>query len=153
MEAKMQHELKLDTQRGVADGVRTTFSKLMSEALAQAKRAVQSPEDAVHQYRRALNRAEALVLISWEGLRGEARRRIGFNLLRARRKTRFLRDSSAVVACLDALSLEGEALEAAWAFKAWLRSHADEELGEMAAWRLRKNARAWLASAISLRWV
>lgn len=140
----MQRELVLEADKSVVEGMGRAFEAMLDEAKRQAKSAVESPATAVHDYRRAIRRAESVALLARPLMRKPQRGWIGEALTRARRRTRVLRDLDAVVPVMGRLKeLELGDDEALIALAAWL----DEARGEVAsdelvAWRLRKNARS-----------
>ena len=140
----MQRELVLEADRSVVEGMGRAFEAMLEEAKQQAKAAVDSPATAVHDYRRAIRRAESVALLAWPLMRKPQRGWIGKALTQARRRTRVLRDLDAVLPVMARLKeLELGDDEALIALAVWL----DEARGEVAsdelvAWRLRKNARS-----------
>lgn len=140
----MQRELVLEVDKSVVEGMGRAFEAMLDEAKRQAKSAVESPATAVHDYRRAIRRAESVALLARPLMRKPQRGWIGEALTQARRRTRVLRDLDAVVPVMGRLKeLELGDDEALIALAAWL----DEARGEVAsdelvAWRLRKNARS-----------
>lgn len=142
----MQRELVLDIERPFAEALARALEAIIEEARRQAGRAIDEPADAVHQYRRALRRAEAVLDLSWPMMRKEPRRWLERSLGRARRRTRIARDLDAVmpmvdkIAALDVFEAEDGSLAA---LRAWLEGcRAELASDEIVAWRLRKNARA-----------
>lgn len=142
----MQRELVLDIERPFAEALARALEAIIEEARRQAGRAIDEPADAVHQYRRALRRAEAVLDLSWPMMRKEPRRWLERSLGRARRRTRIARDLDAVmpmvdkIAALDLFEAEDGSLAA---LRAWLEGcRAELASDEIVAWRLRKNARA-----------
>lgn len=142
----MQRELVLETDRPLADALAAAFEAMISEARSQARRAVEAPAEAVHDYRRALRRAEAVLELAWSMSRKVPRRWIAASLRRARRRTRVARDLDAALPVVDRLGelgLVDAADPTLPAVRAWLEQcRADLASGEIVAWRLRKNARA-----------
>lgn len=140
----MQRELVLEADKSVVEGMGRAFEAMLEEAKRQAKAAVDSPASAVHDYRRAIRRAESVALLARPLMRKPQRGWIGEALTRARRRTRVLRDLDAVLPVMARLKeLELGDDEALVALAVWL----DEARGEVAsdelvAWRLRKNARS-----------
>lgn len=142
----MQRELVLETDRPLADALTAAFEAMISDARGQARRAVEAPAEAMHDYRRALRRAEAVLELAWSMSRKVPRRWLASSLGRARRRTRIARDLDAALPVVDRLAELG-LLEATdptlGAVRAWLEQcRAELASDEIVAWRLRKNARA-----------
>jgi len=142
----MQRELVLDIERPVAEALTRALEAMIEEARKQAARAIEEPADAVHQYRRALRRAEAVLDLSWPMMRKQPRQWLERSLARARRRTRVARDLDAVlpmVGKLEALDLFAAEDGSLAAMRTWLEAcRAELASDEIVAWRLRKNARA-----------
>lgn len=142
----MQRELVLDVEKPLAEALARALEAMIEEARVQARRALGEPADAVHQYRRALRRAEAVLDLSWPMMRKLPRKWLGRSLAHARRRTRIARDLDAVLPVVERLQ-ELELLDARDPALAALRTWLDGCRGalasdEIVAWRLRKNARA-----------
>lgn len=142
----MQRELVLDVEKPIAEALARALEAMIEEARMQARRALGEPADAVHQYRRALRRAEAVLDLSWPMMRKLPRKWLGRSLAHARRRTRIARDLDAVLPVVERLQ-ELELFDSEDPALAALRTWLDGCRGELAsdeivAWRLRKNARA-----------
>ncbi|MFO0744362.1 MAG: CHAD domain-containing protein [Myxococcota bacterium] len=142
----MQRRLELTGEHALADGLGHALGAMMQEAEAQARAAVEDPASALHEYRRAIRRAQAVVALTAPMLRKRQRKQLAVELRRATRRTRTLRDLDAVMPVLGKLeSNETDAVGAAElaALRAYLEAAATEIAGsEITAWRLRKNVRA-----------
>jgi len=147
----MQRELVLDTDKPVAEALSRAIEAMIEEARAQARRAIEAPGDAMHDYRRALRRAESVLELAWPFLRKLPRQWLAKSFTRARRRTRIARDLDAVMPVVDKLR-DLELLEAAdptlAAVRTWLDGCRNELASdEIVAWRLRKNVRSLAGSA------
>lgn len=140
----MQRELVLEADKSVVEGMVKAFEGMLDEAKRQAKEAIATPATAVHDYRRAIRRAESVALLAWPLMRKPQRGWICKALTSARRRTRVLRDLDAVVpviARLKELELGDDGALAA--LEVWLSDARGEVASdELVAWRLRKNARS-----------
>lgn len=148
---RMQRELVLDTDKPVGEALSRAVEAMIEEARAQSRRAVEAPAEAMHDYRRALRRAESVLELAWPFLRKLPRAWLAKSFARARRRTRIARDLDAVLPVVD--KLRGlELLEASDPTLAAVRSWLDACRSELAsdeivAWRLRKNVRSLAGSA------
>lgn len=139
----MQRELVLDTDKPIAEALGRAFEAMLDEAKTQARRAIEAPATAMHDYRRALRRAEAVLSLSWPFLRKEPRRWLAHSTKHARRRTRIARDLDAALPVVDKLRELLEDDPALTAVHAWLEACRGELASdEIVAWRLRKNVRA-----------
>jgi len=142
----MQRTLQLMGERPLADQLAGAFSDMLDEARARARDAVESPGPALHDYRRAIRRAQAVVALTWPVLRKRPRRLVAEGLARATRRTRTLRDLDAVLpvlAKLEAGELGAEDASALVALRGFIEAaQAELASSEITAWRLRKNVRA-----------
>jgi len=142
----MQEPLRLPPDLPLADQLAAAFAAMMNEARRQARGAVDTPASAVHDYRRAVRRAQAVVSLTRPMMRKHGRRLLEGELARATRSTRTLRDLDAVMPMLG--KLEGADLDAGdavalGALRGYLEAAQAELAGsEISAWRLRKNVRA-----------
>jgi len=142
----MQRELMLEADKPVAEALAGAVQMMIEEARAQARRAIEEPGPAMHEYRRALRRAEAVLTLAWPFLRRLPRRWLVKSFARARQNTRIARDLDAVLPVVDklrdlALLDAGDPTLAA--VRAWLEAcRAELASQEIVAWRLRKNVRA-----------
>lgn len=113
----MQRRLQLDLQLPLGDALASAFEAMLVEARARAEAAIDEPHPSLHNYRRALRRAEALLSLAAPFLRGRQRRWLEEAVAHGRRKTRLLRDLDAVsgvielLDALDALDREEEPSE------------------------------------------
>lgn len=142
----MQRELVLDTEKPVAEALSRAVEAMIEEARAQSRRAIEAPAAAMHDYRRALRRAESVLELAWPFLRKLPRQWLAKSFSRARRRTRIARDLDAALPVVDKLR-ELELLEAAdptlGAVRTWLEACRTELASdEIVAWRLRKNVRS-----------
>lgn len=142
----MQRELKLDFERPLADGLTQAITSMVESARDEERRAAESPASAVHNYRRSLRRAEAVLDLAWPVLRRGSRKWLADSIGRARRGTRLARDVEAVmplVGKLEELEILAPGDVTLLAVRAWLESRRTEAANdELVAWRLRKNVRA-----------
>ncbi len=141
----MQRELVWGEGTTVVEGLAKAFSEMLEEARVQAKDAVEAPARAVHQYRRALRRAESVLILAAPLMRGPQRRWLEEAVARGRRRTRVLRDLDAVVPLVPKLSEAIPSFDSSIfeALGKWLEQCRTELASEeIAAWRLRKNMRA-----------
>ena len=142
----MERQLELSGNGPLADQLVAAFGTMLSEARGQAKAAAEGPGPALHDYRRAVRRAEAVLDLTRPMLRKYPRNIIAAGLSRATRKTRTLRDLDAVrpsLAKLAEAELDPRYADALAALKRYLEAAAAELAGtEITAWRLRKNVRA-----------
>lgn len=147
----MQRELVLEGGLSIVEGLAKAMTSMLEEARAQARRALEAPGEAVHDYRRALRRAEAIIALAWPMLRNTPRKYLSTSLERARSRTRILRDLDAVVPVVGRLaelgwveSVAGGGLtDSVVALAAWVEACRGELASdELVAWRLRKNVRA-----------
>jgi CHAD domain-containing protein len=156
----MQKQLALNPDRSLPDALADSFDAMLAEAHARADSALTDPQGAVHNFRRALRRAEALLDLAAPFLRKHPLAWLDTALRRARRKTRLLRDLDALAERLNELRPEVDALadeapdETAGPDEAAEpRTPTDAILGlieavrgelaspELVAWRLRANLR------------
>lgn len=142
----MQRTLQLTGDRPLADQLAATFADMMDEARDRARAAVDAPGPALHDYRRAVRRAEALVSLTAPILRKRSRRLVVDGLARATRRTRTLRDLDAVLPVLGKLEageLGAEDASALAALRGFIEAaQAELASSEITAWRLRKNVRS-----------
>jgi CHAD domain-containing protein len=140
----MQRELVLEADKSVIEGMVRAFGAILDEAKAQAKAAVEQPATAVHDYRRAVRRAESVALLASPLMRKAQRGWIRKAVMQARRRTRVLRDLDAVMPVIGKLAeLDLGDPTALDALKAWLEEARGEvATEELVAWRLRKNVRS-----------
>jgi hypothetical protein len=144
-DSKMQRELVWGEGTTVVEGLAKAFSEMLEEARVQAKDAVEAPARAVHQYRRALRRAESVLILAAPLMRRPQRRWLEEAVGRGRRRTRVLRDLDAVVPLVPTLSEALPSVDSSIfeALGKWLEQCRTELASEeIAAWRLRKNMRA-----------
>jgi CHAD domain-containing protein len=141
----MQRELVWAADSTVIEGVGRAFSEILEEARTQGKNAVEAPASAVHEYRRAIRRAEAVAMLAAPFLRKPQRRWLMEAIGRARRRTRVLRDLDAVMPLVSELPeiLPEVDVSIFEGLNQWLGQCRTEVASEeLAAWRLRKNVRA-----------
>ena len=140
----MQSELVLEADKSVIEGMVRAFGAILDEARAQAKAAIEQPATAVHDYRRAVRRAESVVLLASPLMRKAQLGWIRKAVTDARRRTRVLRDLDAVMPVIGKLSeLDLADPTALDVLKAWLEEARGEvATEELVAWRLRKNVRS-----------
>jgi CHAD domain-containing protein len=150
----MQKRLFLDPALPLAEAIASTFESMLVEARERAEQALDAPHESLHNYRRALRRAEAVLELAGPFLRRTPGAWLGASVARGRRKTRLLRDVDAVTHIIDALEKlelgeapEGAAPSAEATAPSPLRmlvSAFRDELAtpELVAWRLRKNLRS-----------
>jgi CHAD domain-containing protein len=142
----MQRELVLDSDRPLVEALTRAFEAMLDEARTQSRRAVEEPAGAVHDFRRAMRRAEALLALSRPMLRKVPRCWLDDALTRGRNRTRVVRDLDAVmplVARLQELELFEAGSSDIDGLRAWLEACRSEVASqEIVAWRLRKNVRA-----------
>jgi CHAD domain-containing protein len=139
----MQRELILDTDKPIGEALGRAFEAMLDEAKTQARHAIEAPATAMHDYRRALRRAEAVLTLSWPFLRKEPRRWLARSTRHARRRTRIARDLDAALPVVDKLRELLEDDPSLTAVRTWLESCRSELASdEIVAWRLRKNVRA-----------
>lgn len=142
----MQTELRIPQDKPLTEALADALGAMLDDARSQARRAVESPGPALHDYRRAIRRAQALVLLTAPMVRKRQRKQLVDELTRATRRTRTLRDLDAVLPVLDKLDVlgaEGEEAKGLMALRRYLEAAGDELAGsEITAWRLRKNVRS-----------
>jgi len=143
---EMQRELVLDTDKPVAEALSRALEAMIEEARAQSRRAIEAPAAAMHDYRRALRRAESVLELAWPFLRKLPRQWLAKSFVRARRRTRIARDLDAALPVVDKLR-DLELLDASdptlAAVRTWLDACRNELASdEIVAWRLRKNVRS-----------
>jgi len=142
----MQTELRIAHDRPLSDALADALAKMLDEARSQARRAVESPGPALHDYRRTIRRAQALVALTAPTCRKHQRELIEDGLAHATRRTRTLRDLDAVLPVLtklEAQAAEGDEAQALAALRRYLEAAGEELAGsEICAWRLRKNVRS-----------
>ncbi len=155
----MQKQLTLNPELPLAEALAAAFEAMLTEARERSEAAIEAPAAAIHNFRRALRRAEALLDLAAPFLRKRQLAWLDMALRRARRKTRLLRDLDALHASLadfapelDALApsagdapTEGEAAAPQPPSEA-IRGLIEAVRGEVAspelvAWRLRANLR------------
>jgi CHAD domain-containing protein len=157
----MQKQLTLTPELPLADALATAFEAMLSEARERSDAALEAPAASVHNFRRALRRAEALLDLAAPFLRKRQLAWLDVALRRARRKTRLLRDLDALHAGLADLAPELDALAPAplaetdatpedgprppapsEAIRALIEAVRGEVASpELVAWRLRGNLR------------
>lgn len=142
----MQRPLQLQGDRPLADQLAGAFAAMIDEARIQARNAVDAPGQSLHDFRRAVRRAQALVSLTGPMLRKRARKLVTEGLARATRRTRTLRDLDAVmpmVAKLEGADLGPGDTAALASLRGYIESAQAELAGsEITAWRLRKNVRS-----------
>lgn len=106
----MQKQLALNPDLSLAEGLAVSFEAMLAEAHARAESALSDPQGAVHNFRRALRRAEALLDLAAPFLRKHQLAWLDTALRRARRKTRLIRDLDALAERLAELAPEVDAL-------------------------------------------
>jgi len=147
----MQRELILDTDKPLAEALARALETMIEEARVQSRRAVEAPAAAMHDYRRALRRAESVLELAWPFLRKLPREWLAKSFARARRRTRIARDLDAVLPVVDKLrdlDLVAASDPTMAAVRTWLEACRSELASdEIVAWRLRKNVRSLAGSA------
>jgi CHAD domain-containing protein len=108
----MQKQLTLNPELPLAEALAHAFEAMLVEARDRSDAALEAPATSVHNFRRALRRAEALLDLTAPFLRKRQLAWIDTALRRARRKTRLLRDLDALHASLSDFAPEIDALAA-----------------------------------------
>lgn len=105
----MQKRLTIEPGLPLAEALATAFEVMLVEARDRADKALDEPHPSLHNYRRALRRAEAMLELCGPFLRKTPHAWLSISIDRARRKTRLLRDIDAVMGVIE--SIEKRALE------------------------------------------
>ncbi len=123
-----EDRLALSLDHKLREGVLVAFRRILDRALRQLDRADTEPAAAVHEFRKSVRRARALLALLRPSLKARRYDKIADHLRRAHRQTSGLRDADVLMGTLDRVEqslTEADAREAATDLRDRLRGRRD----------------------------